>query len=102
MEMEAQLLELFVGLEISDLFEVEIYLLHKNMRLEVIKLIKPLLEFLRSFDVRQVHNMMVIMLDPRFKALRMVENLVGCGNAIQLASKYDVKVVVPLLMVCFD
>jgi hypothetical protein len=39
-------------------------------------------------------------MDPRFKALRIVENLVGCGNVIQLASKYDVKVV-PLLMVCF-
>jgi hypothetical protein len=27
--------------------------------------------------------------------------LVGCENAIQLTFKYDVKVVVPLLMVCF-
>jgi len=26
----------------------------------------------------------------------------GCGNAIRLAFEYDVKVVVPLLMVCFD
>jgi len=31
MEMEAQILELYVGPEIFDLFEVEIYLLHKNM-----------------------------------------------------------------------
>jgi hypothetical protein len=31
MEMEAQLLELSVGLEIFDLFEVEIHLLHKSM-----------------------------------------------------------------------
>jgi hypothetical protein len=46
--------------------------------------------------------MMVIMLDPSFKALRIVENLVGCKPIIWLASKYDVKVVVPLLMVCFD
>ncbi len=56
MEMEAQLLELFVGPEISDLFEAKICLLHKNMQLEVIMVIKPFLEFLRSFNARQVHN----------------------------------------------
>jgi hypothetical protein len=45
--------------------------------------------------------MVAIMLDPLFKALRIVENLVGCRNAIQLTFEYDVKVV-PFLMVCFD
>jgi hypothetical protein len=102
MEMEAQLLELFVGPEIFDLFEATICLLHKNMRLEVIKVIKPFLEILRSFDAKQTHNRMAIMSNPCFKALHIVENLVGCGNAIRLASEYDVKVDVLLLMVCFD
>jgi hypothetical protein len=43
MEMEAQLLEFSIRPEIFDLFEVEICLLHKNMRLEVIKVIKHFL-----------------------------------------------------------
>jgi hypothetical protein len=47
-------------------------------------------------------NMMAIMLDPCFKALHIVENLVGHMTAFQVAYEYDVKVVVPLLMVCFD
>jgi hypothetical protein len=64
--------------------------------------IKVFLEFLRSFDTQHVHNMMVIMLDQCFKALHVVENLVGHGNTIWLASEYDVKVVIPLLIVCFD
>jgi hypothetical protein len=72
------------------------------MSLEVVKLIKPFWEFLKAFDVRQAHNMMAIMLDPRFKALRIMANLVGRANAIRLVFEYDVKVVVPLLMVCFD
>jgi hypothetical protein len=46
--------------------------------------------------------MMAIMLDPHFKALWIVEGLVGCGNVIRLTSKYDAKVVIPLLMVCFE
>jgi hypothetical protein len=36
--------------------------------------------------------MVAIMLDPHFKALRIVENLVGHKNAIQFAFEYDVKV----------
>jgi hypothetical protein len=42
------------------------------------------------------------MLDPCFKVLHIVENLVVRRDAIRLASKYDFKVVILLLMVCFD
>ncbi len=41
MEMEAHLLELSTRPKIFDLFKVEICLLHRNMQLEVIKVIKP-------------------------------------------------------------
>ncbi len=47
-------------------------------------------------------NMMAIMLDPCFNALWIAESLVGCRNAIKLASKYDDKIVILLLMVCFE
>lgn len=46
--------------------------------------------------------MMVIMLDPHFKVLWIVEGLVGCGNAIRLAFEYHAKVVILLLMVWFE
>jgi hypothetical protein len=42
------------------------------------------------------------MLDSRFKSLRIVENLLGRGNAIRLATKYDARIVIPLLMVWFE
>jgi hypothetical protein len=32
------------------------------------------------------------MFDPRYKSLQVVENYVGCGNAIHLAREYDMKV----------
>jgi hypothetical protein len=31
-----------------------------------------------------------------------VENLVGCGNSIQFASEYDLKVAVLLFKTCFE
>jgi hypothetical protein len=43
-----------------------------------------------------------MMLDSQFESLRVVKNLVGCGNAIWLAPKYDLKVVIPLSMFCFE
>jgi hypothetical protein len=58
--------------------------------------IKPFLGFLRFFDALQGHNMIAITLDPRFKALRIVESLVGCGNVIILESKCDAKIMIPL------
>jgi hypothetical protein len=100
--MEPKLLQLSSPSKVSDPFEVEILLLHRNMQLEVIKVINPFLDFLRSIDARQVHNMIIIMLDTHFKALRIVESLVGCKNAIQLTFEYDAKVVILLLMVCFE
>jgi hypothetical protein len=46
--------------------------------------------------------MMAIMLDLHFKSLRIVENLLGRGNAIRLATEYDAIIPMPLLMVCFE
>ncbi len=60
------------------------------------------LEFLKSFDTWCVQHMMAIMLNPHFKLLPIVENLVGHGNAIQLTSKSNVKVFIPILMAHFD
>jgi hypothetical protein len=98
MNMEAELMQLFNPFEVSNPFGAKIQL-HMNTRLEVTKVITPFLDLLRSFDAKYVHNMMAIMLDPHFKALWIVEGLVGCGNAIKLAFEYDAKVVILLLMV---
>ncbi len=42
------------------------------------------------------------MLDPHYKSLRVIENYVGCGNAIHLTLEYDLKEVIPLLMTNFE
>jgi hypothetical protein len=45
---------------------------------------------------------MAIMLDPHCKVLCIVESLVGYGNAIKLTYEYDAKIMILLLMVCFE
>jgi len=65
------------------------------------KVLKPFFQFLNFQNLNQVHNMFATMLNPTFKSLQAVENLVGCGEAIQLAFEDDLKVIIPLLMTCF-
>jgi hypothetical protein len=42
------------------------------------------------------------MLDPCFKVLCIMKNLVGCRNAIILAFEYDAKIMILLLTMCFE
>jgi hypothetical protein len=46
--------------------------------------------------------MLALMLDPRFKSLKVVENYVGCGACIHLVAKYDANAIIPLLMTVFE
>ncbi len=46
--------------------------------------------------------MLILMLDPRFKSLKVVENYVGCGVYIRLVAKYDVNAIIPILMTMFE
>jgi hypothetical protein len=66
------------------------------------KVFKHFLNFLKTFDSCQVHNMLALMLDPHFKSLWVVESFVGHGNVIHLITKYNVKEVIPLLMTFLD
>lgn len=102
MAMESQLDPLVDGSETCDQFDVELQMLSKNMRQEVVKVMKPFLQFLRAFDSFQVHNMLALMLDPHYKSLRVSENYVGHGNAIHLTLEYDMKEVIPFLITKFE
>ncbi len=87
--------------DVIDPFDFEMLLFQKNMGAQVIKVMKPSLCSLIAYDPHQVHNMFALMLDPHFKFLRVLKNYVGWGNVICLVTKYDAKVVIPLLMIIF-
>lgn len=95
MNMEPKLLYLFNEPEISNPFEVEILLLHINMQLEVINSIKHFLDFLRSFDAHLVHNMMA-------RLCVLWETYWDVGMQFGFTFKHDIKIVIPLVMVCIN
>lgn len=56
---------------------------------------------MKTFYSHQVHNMLTLMLDIHFKFLWVVESFVGRGNAICFAIEYDVKELIPFLIIVF-
>jgi hypothetical protein len=79
-------------------FESELEILYGRMAGEVATVLRPLLSFARTFDVGKAHNMLALMLDPRFKDLEVILNYVGHDMAKQVVDDYDSKVLVPLLL----
>jgi hypothetical protein len=88
--------------DVLDAFDAELIIFQNNMRAKVVKVIKPFLQFLQTYDSHQVHNMFALMFNPRFKSLKVVENYVGRGACIHLASEYDANEVIPFLMIMFE
>jgi hypothetical protein len=60
------------------------YNLLKHMWIEVVKVIKPFLQFLQSYDSQQVHNMFALMFDPRFEYLKVWKTMWDMGLAFVL------------------
>ncbi len=88
-------------INILDPFDSKVVLFQNNMRAQIFKVIKPYLCFLITYDPHQVHTILAIMFDPRFKFLQILENYVGWGNVIHLDPKYGAKAIFLLLMIIF-
>jgi hypothetical protein len=58
------------------------------------------LSFLRVYDKRKSHNMISLMLDPRYKSLHIISSFVGREQGVVLVEKYDKKSLYPMLLKC--
>jgi hypothetical protein len=81
-----------------DEFKSELEILYGRMVGEVATVLRPFLSFARTFDAGKAHNMLALILDPRFKDLEVILKYVGHDVAKQVVDKFDSKVLVPLLL----
>ena len=58
----------------------------------------PYFAFPVDFTREKAHNMLALMLDPRYKGLHMTIDYVGREKAMHVVAQYDQLVLVPLLM----
>jgi len=78
----------------------ELSLLGFNIRREVINVLDYFLSFLKIYDKRKGHNMISLMLNPRYKSLHIVSSFVGREQGVALVEKYDRKCLYPMLVKC--
>lgn len=82
-------------------FESELEVLQARMMSEVINALAPFLSFTVSYSAKHAHNMLALMLDPRYKGLRLVKDYVGRDRALQVVSETDTNALLPCLVTVF-
>jgi len=80
----------------------ELFLLASNIRKEVINVLGSFLSFLNKYEYKKVHNMIFLMLDPRFKSLRILSSFVGREQGVVLVEEYDRKSLYPIFVKCHE
>ncbi len=58
---------------------------------------EPFPFFLYTFEKRKGHNMLALMLDPKFESMCLVTTYVVCDNVVVLIAKCDNELLLPLL-----
>ncbi len=69
-----------------------------------IKKVCDVLDFLfllKEYEEKKVHNMLSLMLDPRFKNLHLMSSFIGLEQGKSIVEKYDIKTLYPMLLKCY-
>jgi hypothetical protein len=82
-------------------FESELEVLQARMMSEVINALAPFLSFTVSYSSKHAHNMLALMLDPRYKGLSLVKDYVGRERALQVVAETDANALLPCLVTVF-
>jgi hypothetical protein len=89
---EYQVLPSFENLmDVDSIVSDELSLLASNIRREVINVLDSFLSFLKIYDKRKAHNMISLMLDPRYKSFHITSSFVGREQNVALVEEYDRK-----------
>ncbi|KAG0556897.1 hypothetical protein KC19_11G087000 [Ceratodon purpureus] len=82
-------------------FDSELEVLQSRMMSEVINALAPFLSFTVSYSAKHAHNMLALMLDPRYKGLSLVKDYVGRERALQVVAETDANALLPSLVTVF-
>ncbi len=72
-----------------------------NIRKEVCGVLDSFLSFLRRFENRKAHNMLSLMLDPKFKSFCLVFSFVGREESVNIVDEYDRRTLYPMFLKCY-
>jgi hypothetical protein len=78
----------------------ELSLLAFNIKKELINVLIFFLSFLKKYENKKVHNMISLMLDPRFKSFCILSSFIGREQGVGLVKEYDRKSLYPMSVKC--
>jgi hypothetical protein len=67
----------------------ELLVIPFKIRREVCGILDGFLSFFKKYEGNKTHNMLSLMLDPRFKSLRLVSSLIGRKQVVSIVKEYD-------------
>jgi hypothetical protein len=67
------------------------------MQLEVSCALTPFLDYMHQFDPKKAHMMLVLLFDPRFKDIFILNNYVGIEKGTLATTRYHFQILFPLL-----
>jgi hypothetical protein len=71
-----------------------------NIKKEACVVLESFFSFLKIFEKKKTHNMLSLMLDPRFKSLCLMSSFIGREQGVAIVDKYDSKSLYPMLLKC--
>jgi len=80
---------------------LELFLLASNINKEVVGILNSFLTFLRIYEEKKTYNILLLMLDPRFKGLCLMSFDVGREQRIFIVEEYDAKTLYPMFLKCY-
>ncbi len=76
-------------MEDDSIISKELFLLASNVIREVITVLDSFLSLLKKYEKKKVHNMISLMLNPRFKSFCIISSFVGREQGIIFVKEYD-------------
>lgn len=69
--------------------DIELGTFARNVKKEVCGVIDFFLAFLKKYDARRIHNILSLMLNLKFKILKLISCFIGHEQGMDIAEKYD-------------
>ncbi len=60
------------------------------------------ISFLKKYEEKKTHNMLSLMLDPRFENLHLVSFFISCEQGITIIEEYDERSLYLMLLKCYQ
>jgi hypothetical protein len=79
----------------------ELSCLASNIKKEIIQVFDYLLSFFKKYEERKAHNMLSLMLDPKFKTLCLMSSFINLEQSKAIVEKYDKKSLFSMLLKCY-